>query len=152
MKSYIYSFVLVIVFVSCAGKDEAVNVQALNQQFISAWNSKDVSGLEAMLAEDVHFLQGEVHYRGKAEVAQKWVRETTGTIADLKTNVVSSGADSQTAYEGGTYSVDVLPAGPDQPYGIGEGNFILLWKKETDGAWKLSYAQLEGLPVQVKNR
>ncbi|WP_187261933.1 YybH family protein [Pontibacter beigongshangensis] len=152
MKSILYSFVIALVFVSCSGKEEAVNVQALNQQFISAWNNKDASGLDAMLADDVHFLQGEVHYRGKAEVAQQWVRETIGTITDLKTNVVSSGTDSQLAYEGGTYSVDVLPAGPDQPYGIGEGNYILLWKKGADGAWKLSYAQLEGLPVQVKNQ
>jgi ketosteroid isomerase-like protein len=148
MKSFIYSLVIAVVFVSCSGKDEAANVQALNQQFISAWNNKDASGLDAMLADDVHFL----HYRGKAEVAQQWVRETIGTITDLKTNVVSSGTDSQIAYEGGTYSVDVLPAGPNQPYGIGEGNFILLWKKGTDGEWKLSYAQLEGLPVQVKNQ
>ncbi|TXK50517.1 nuclear transport factor 2 family protein [Pontibacter qinzhouensis] len=152
MKSFIFSIVITVMLASCAGNNEGVNVQALNQEFISAWNNKDVAGLEAMLAEDVHFLQGEVHYRGKAEVAKNWVRETTGTISDLKTNVVSSASDSQMAYEGGTYSVDVLPAGPDQPYGIGEGNFMLLWKKGTDGAWKLSYAQLEGLPVQVKNR
>ena len=128
-----------------------MNVQGLNQEFIGAWNSNDPDKVISYLAEDVQFLQGETHFRGKSEVANKWVKDTYTTIGDLKTNVVSSGADGGIAYEAGTFSVDVLPSGPDQLRGIGEGNFILLWKKSADGDWKLSYAQLEGLPVQVKN-
>ncbi|WP_460675735.1 YybH family protein [Hymenobacter coalescens] len=128
----------------------AVNVQTLNQQFISAWNSRNAIQLDTLLADDVHFLQGEAHYQGKSEVSDKWVRATMGTIEDLRLRVVSSGNDATTAYEGGTYSVDVLPAGPGQPAGEGEGNFILLWKKNPKGLWKLSYAQLEGLPVKAK--
>jgi ketosteroid isomerase-like protein len=151
MKSFIYSLIITLLFASCT-KEEPVKVQELNQQFISAWNNKDSDKIISLLAEDVHFLQGEVHFNGKSEVADKWVRATMGTIKDLKTNVVSSGTDNQTAYEAGTFSVDVLPSGPNQPHGIGEGNFILLWKKGADGAWKLSYAQLEDLPVQVSNR
>jgi ketosteroid isomerase-like protein len=151
MKSFIYSLIITLLFASCT-KEEPVKVQELNQQFISAWNNKDSDKIISLLAEDVHFLQGEVHFNGKSEVADKWVRATMGTIRDLKTNVVSSGTDNQTAYEAGTFSVDVLPSGPNQPHGIGEGNFILLWKKGADGAWKLSYAQLEDLPVQVSNR
>jgi ketosteroid isomerase-like protein len=151
MKSFLYSLIITLLFASCT-KEEPVKVQELNQQFISAWNNKDSDKIISLLAEDVHFLQGEVHFNGKSEVADKWVRATMGTIRDLKTNVVSSGTDNQTAYEAGTFSVDVLPSGPNQPHGIGEGNFILLWKKGADGAWKLSYAQLEDLPVQVSNR
>ena len=151
MKSFLYSLIITLLFASCT-KEEPVKVQELNQQFISAWNNKDSDKIISLLAEDVHFLQGEVHFNGKSEVADKWVRATMGTIRDLKTNVVSSGTDNQTAYEAGTFSVDVLPSGPNQPHGIGEGNFILLWKKGSDGAWKLSYAQLEDLPVQVSNR
>ncbi|WP_400192126.1 YybH family protein [Hymenobacter sp. B81] len=128
----------------------AVNVQTLNQQFIGAWNAKNAIQLDTLLADDVHFLQGEAHYQGKSEVSDKWVRATMGTIEDLRLNVVSSGNDAQTAYEGGTYTVDVLPAAPGQPEGEGEGNFILVWKKNVKGAWKLSYAQLEGLPVKAK--
>lgn len=135
---------------SCAKKAEPVNVQALNQQFIGAWNNKKADAAIALLADDVHFLQGSLHLKGKAAVAQQWVRSTLPTIADLKTNVVTSSTDAETAYEAGTFSVDVLPAAPNEPHGIGEGNFILLWKKTADGSWKLSYAQLEGLPVQAK--
>ncbi len=129
---------------------DVVNVQDLNQQFITAWNNKDSAKIIGFLADDVHFLEGNTHLKGKAEVSQKWVRETLPTLSDLKTNVVSSTADAQTAYEAGTYSVDVLPEGPRQPHGIGEGNFILLWKKAPDNTWKLSYAQLEGFPVQAR--
>ena len=73
-----------------------------------------------------------------------------GTIADLKLYSTTSGTGPAMAYEAGTFSTEVLPEGPDQPRGEGEGNFILLWKKNAKNAWKLSYVQLEGLPVKVK--
>lgn len=151
MKSLLYSFICLILFTACA-KEEKVNIQDLNQQFIGAWNNKNADQIIALLAEDVQFLQGEVHYNGKSEVADKWIRATLGTITDLKTNVVSSASDSQIAYEAGTFSVDVLPEGPNQPHGYGEGNFMLLWKKDKEGNWKLSYAQLEDLPVEARNQ
>lgn len=139
------------VLTSCSKSEETVNIQELNQQFIGAWNDKNSDKIVSLLADDAHFLQGNTHFRGKSEIAEKWVRETLPTLTDLKTNVVSSGTDSHTAYEAGTFSVDVLPIDPKDPHAYGEGNYILLWKKGTDDTWKLSYAQLEDLPVQLKN-
>ncbi len=136
---------------SCSQSSDAVNVQDLNGQFIGAWNNKDSSKVIALLADDVHFVQGNAHFKGKPEVAKRWVQETMPTVSDLKTNVISSDADTHTAYEAGTFSIDVLPVGPSQPAGYGEGNFMLLWKKGADGTWKLSYAQLEDLPVLRRN-
>ena len=143
---------MVSVLSACSkpGANDANNVQALNKQFIDAWNSKDSEKIVGFLADDVHFLQGSTHFTGKAEVSQKWVRETLPTLSDLKTYTVSSTIDDKTAYEAGTYSVDVLPDTPQEPRGVGQGNFILLWKKGTDDSWKLSYAQLEGMPVVAK--
>lgn len=136
---------------ACSKAPEAVNVQALNQQFISAWNNKEADKISGLLADDVQFSQGSAHWKGKDEVARKWVRETLPSLSDLKTSVASSATDEHTAYEAGTFSVDVLPATPAEPHGYGEGNYLLLWKKGADNAWKLSYAQLEDLPVQRKN-
>ncbi|GAA4394572.1 hypothetical protein GCM10023187_00550 [Nibrella viscosa] len=152
MKAFIQAIVVAGLLSACAkpGNDTA-NIQELNQQFISAWNSKDAGKVNAFLADDVHFLQGEVHYTGKSEVSQKWVQETMPTINNLKTSVVTSATDSELAYEAGTFSVDVMPETRDQPRGVGEGNFVLIWKKADDNTWKLSYAQLEDHPVRVKN-
>lgn len=151
MRPFILILFFAVIFSACSKTEEAVNVQELNKEFISAWNNRDSDKVISLLAEDVHFLQGEIHYNGKSEVADKWVRETMGTITDLKTNAVSTGAGEDIAYEGGTFSVDVLPATPEEPAGLGEGNFLLLWKKDKEGAWKLSYAQLEDLPVMIRN-
>lgn len=128
----------------------SANVADLDQQFLSAWNSKDAAKASALLADDVQFLQGETRFSGKSEVMNKWITPTISTIANLKTSTVSSGTDTNTAYEAGTFSVDVAatPGAPTE--GTGQGNFIFLWKKGGDGNWKLSYAQLEDLPVQVK--
>lgn len=119
----------------------------LDRQFITAWNNKDLEKTLSYLADDVQFLQGNAHFSGKAEVSDKWVRATQSSISNLRTSVVSATSTDKLAYEAGTFSVDVLPAGPGQPAGIGQGNFMLLWKPAADGTWKLSYAQLEDLPV-----
>ena len=150
MKLIVLVATAVFLVSGCSSSSDTVNVQELNQQFIGAWNNKDSDKVIGLLADDVQFLEGNSHFKGKDEVAQKWVRETMPTLADLKTSVASSSSDTKTAYEAGTYSVDVLPATQQDPRGIGEGNYILIWKKGTDDAWKLSYAQLEGLPVQIK--
>lgn len=148
MKALLYSLLLAATLTSCSKAEETVNIQSLNQEFIGAWNSKDSGKINGYLADDVSFVQGSVHWKGKGEVSQKWVNETLPTISSLKTSVVSSSTDANTAYEAGTFSVDVLPPAPGQSGGIGEGNYIFLWKKGTDKNWKLSYAQLEDLPVQ----
>ncbi|QMW03632.1 YybH family protein [Spirosoma foliorum] len=151
MNTSIRILVAATLFASCSQSTDTVNIQDLNRQFINAWNDKDSTKIISLLADDAHFLQGSTHFKGKAEVADKWVRETLPTLTDLKTNVVSSESDSKIAYEAGTFSVDVLPLNPKDPHAYGEGNYILLWKKGSDNTWKLSYAQLEDLPVQVKN-
>ena len=129
----------------------AVDVKTLNQQFVGAWNAKNTLQIDSLLADDVQYAQGATRFNGKSEVADKWVRATMGTIADLKLYGTSTGSDATMAYEAGTFSTEVLPEAPGQPRGEGEGNFILLWKKNKKNAWKLSYVQLEGLPVKVAN-
>ncbi|GAB3234765.1 hypothetical protein GCM10027346_23900 [Hymenobacter seoulensis] len=154
MKSFLGLLLGGALLASCSGPKtdaEAVNVQSLNQQFIGAWNAKNTAALDTLLADDVQYAQGESRFNGKSEVADKWVRSTMGTISDLKTYATSNGTGENIAYEAGTFSTDVLPEAPGQSHGEGEGNFILLWKKQKNNSWKLSYVQLEGLPVKVKN-
>ncbi|NID08889.1 YybH family protein [Fibrivirga algicola] len=150
MKTIIQLFALTLLFASCKKGSEPAQVEALNQQFIQAWNNKETDKVVGLLDDNVQFLQGETRFTGKSEVAEKWVRATLPTISNLKTSTISTAADSKIAYEAGTFSVDVLPEAPGEPRGVGEGNFMLLWKKGEDESWKLSYAQLEGLPVQAR--
>jgi ketosteroid isomerase-like protein len=154
MKTFLPMLLATVLFATSActkmKEAETVNVDDLNKQFISAWNNKELDKTVAFLADDVHFLQGAAHFNGKSEVSDKWVRATQSGISNLKTYVVSTGSDENLAYQAGTFSVDVMPDGPGQPMGVGEGNFLLLWKKTADGTWKLSHAQLEDLPVRVK--
>ncbi len=151
MKSLFCSLLVAVALSACSKAEEAVNVQKLDQEFISAWNSRDSGKITDMMADDVAFVQGNVHWKGKDEVGQKWVSATLPTISNLKTSVSSTGTDTNSAYEAGTFSVDVAPATPGEPTGFGEGNYIFLWKKAADKTWKLSYAQLEDLPVQRRN-
>lgn len=145
-----YMLLLMVLGTACSTTtQETVTIQELNKQFISAWNTKEADKIIGFLADDVQFVQGSSHWQGKSEVSNKWVRATLPTLDDLKIYAMSSGSDNQTAYEAGTFAVEVLPANSDEPKGIGEGNFMLLWKKGADNTWKLSYAQLEDLPVRT---
>ena len=167
MKNYLFALGTAALLASCSGNNAPaasgaapaaaaattggnVSVSDLNQQFLSAWNNKDASKAAAFLADDAQFLQGETRFSGKDEITNKWITPTIGTVTNLKTSTVSTGTDANLAYEAGTFSVDVLPTATEKTAGIGEGNFVLLWKKGSDGNWKLSYAQLEDLPVQAK--
>ena len=152
MKSFLNLLLGGVLLTACSTPKapDTVNVQTLNQQFVEAWNAKNTVQLDSLLADDVQFVQGEAHFSGKAEVADKWIRATQNTISNLKTSTVSTGTDANLAYEAGTFSVDVLPEDPRLPRGTGTGNFLLLWTKTAKNNWKLSLAQLEGLPVQVR--
>ncbi|MBB6610137.1 nuclear transport factor 2 family protein [Pontibacter sp. Tf4] len=150
MRSLIAMLAMALLFVSCKQTEDVKVVEDLNKQFIDAWNDDDENKLEGMMADDVDFVQGEIHFSGKSEVMDKWVNETIETIDDLRLRKISSGISGDIAYEAGTFTVDVLPDAPGQPGGEGEGNYMLLWKKMEDGTWKLSYAQLEDLPVEAK--
>ncbi len=168
MKNYFFALGAAALLASCSGNNAPaangsspaatapaatsgnVSVSDLNQQFLSAWNSKDAAKAASFLADDAQFLQGETRFSGKDEITNKWITPTIGTVTNLKTSTASTGTDANLAYEAGTFSVDVLPTATAKEAGIGEGNFVLLWKKGSDGNWKLSYAQLEDLPVQVK--
>jgi len=146
----IFSFLIgLFLLASCTKTEEKVNVAQLDSKFIGAWNAKQADSVIAMIADDAHFLQGDMHYSGKAQIAQNWVNKTMNNINNLRTNVVSTNSDTETAYEAGTFSVDVPSQSPDEPNASGEGNFILLWKK-VNGKWKLSYAQLEDHNLKVK--
>ena len=106
---------------TAAAGGSSANVSDLDQQFVSAWNSKDASKITAMLADDVQFLQGETHFSGKDEVTNKWITPTINTISNLKTNGVSTGTNADMAYEAGTFSVDVLPTATEKVTGLGTG-------------------------------
>lgn len=139
-------FIPIMILLACNSRN-AVNVQDLNKQFIAAWNNKDSVKIDSFLAADVQFLQADNRLKGKTEVVQKWVKASLPVVSNLKTSVVSSDADANMAYEGGTFSVDVMI--PNSPSGIGEGNYLFIWKKQSDGSWKVNYVQLEDLPVRA---
>ena len=117
---------------------------------LSAGDNKDATKVTALLADDVQFLQGATHFTGKDEVTNKWVTPTISTIANLKTTSTSSAASGDLAYEAGTFTVDVLPTATEKTVGNGTGNYVFVWKKASDGSWKMSLAHLEDLPVQEK--
>jgi|GEM_PF-971600 len=122
-------------------ENSKVDIAALNQEFDAAWNAKDSARLVQMLADDVRLLEGRDNHNGKAELANHWISRNLPVSGNLKTDVLSSEADTKTAYEAGTYSLDVSL--PDQKPFTVTGNYVFIWKKQPDNNWKIQFMQIE---------
>jgi ketosteroid isomerase-like protein len=125
-----------------------VSSKDLNQNFDQAWNKHDSTKLFSLLADDVQMLSGKVHFSGKTEVMDKFIRRNLPFTSNLQTTVVSTGEDNGIAYESGTFSLDVAP--PDTKPFVNKGNYNFVWKKGADDSWKVSSINMEDLPVETK--
>jgi ketosteroid isomerase-like protein len=125
-----------------------VSSKELNQSFDQAWNSHDSTKLFSLLADDVQMLSGKIHFDGKTEVMNKFIRRNLPVTGNLKTTVISTGEDNGIAYEAGTFSLDVSP--PNTKAFVDKGNYNFVWKKGADENWKVSCINMEDLPAETK--
>ena len=126
-----------------AGKTDVVrgNIDSLDNAFDENWNKDDSAALVNSLADDVILLSGRDKYQGKKEVAEKWISGHLPITANLKTEVVQKGADAETAYSAGTWSLELnLPGKPAQTV---TGNHTFIYRKQADGSWKTALINIE---------
>jgi ketosteroid isomerase-like protein len=125
-----------------------VSSKELNQSFDQAWNNHDSTKLFSLLADDVQMLSGKIHFDGKTEVMNKFIRRNLPVTGNLKTTVISTGEDNGIAYEAGTFSLDVTP--PNTKAFVDKGNYNFVWKKGADDTWKVSCINMEDSPTETK--
>jgi ketosteroid isomerase-like protein len=117
------------------------NIDSMNKVFDNAWNGKDSAALLAMMEDDVKMLKARDLFNGKDEIAKKWLSVNLPVANNLTTNVESKEADARTAYEAGTFALDVNI--PNQPAFKATGNYTFIWKKQPDNNWKIHFIQIE---------
>jgi len=153
MKQFLFFLTASFLFVACndtKGKETNpgqptaetnVDIAALNKNFDAAWNAKDSAKIVGMMDDDVKLLNAKEVLSGKNELAAKWVSHSLPVASNLKTNVVSSDAGTQLAYEAGTFALDVTL--PNQKPFPATGNYTFIWKKQADNSWKIHLIQIE---------
>jgi ketosteroid isomerase-like protein len=109
-------------------------IRQADENFVKLRNARDSKGLAALYAEDAILLPpNRAAVQGRAAI-QAWL-EASPPVSNFQLKLLEIEGRGDLAYDRGTYSMTVNPAGAAP---IEErGKSILLWRKQADGSWKI---------------
>lgn len=122
-------------------KKETISVEKLSASFDSVWNHKDSTGVVGLLTDDAILLSGRMAIIGKDSLIKHFVSQQMPITNNLKVKFLQTGSNENIAYEAGTWTMQVAIPGK-APFDQ-SGNYSFIWKKQTDGKWKVSLMEIE---------
>ncbi|RMF55872.1 MAG: SgcJ/EcaC family oxidoreductase [Calditrichaeota bacterium] len=134
------TMVLLLLLVSCSGQQKvdtaAVRqvIDAQNQKYKTAFNTRDASGLVELFTEDATSMPpNQEILRGKAAIQRSNQQAFEMGVIDLRQQTVSLEVYGDVAHEVGKYTVTLQQEGGE---GIDHtGKYVAVWKKQPDGNW-----------------
>jgi uncharacterized protein (TIGR02246 family) len=109
-----------------------------NAQWSEGWAKGDAAMVAAIFAEDGVQLAGNGKiFKGPQQILERQKAAMQGADPGVKVTVttVNVWLDGDTAYETGKYKYEYKEKGKP---GVDEGRYVTIWKRQKDGAWKLS--------------
>ncbi len=133
---------LVLISVSFAwqkGEDVSQIRKAIengNVKFGEAVRQADAAAIAALYTDDATLLPPNSEMiKGRPGIEAFWKGGLDMGIKDAVLTAVEVSAVGDLAYEIGKYAIKIQPAG--QPVIEDSGKYIVIWKKQADGSWKL---------------
>jgi uncharacterized protein (TIGR02246 family) len=129
--------------------DEAATrkvIEARSRAFAEAYNRNDLDSLVGMYTADaVAFPPGSPSVRGRQALRELWQanRDAGVTSIDLRTDEVEGAGDL--AIETGIGVLEMTGANGTKTQE--HMKFVVIWKRDTDGAWRLHRDIWNGLPA-----
>ncbi len=120
-----------------------VNVDSLTANFLQGLNDKDSIAIIKTIAKNAVVMQQSIILNGDEAIAKNWIRDGVSSISNIKTASLITGSDNKIAYDAGTYSLDLVSGG--KGFLEEKGNYNLIWTKQYNGEWKLTFVHLEDL-------
>jgi uncharacterized protein (TIGR02246 family) len=123
-------------------KEENMSEQAIDQgheRFLAAMGANDADALMQELSDDVTFMPpGQAPARGKAAV-RAWYEGTIAEATTVEVQIHDRGVvvADDSGIESGSYVWTLSPVGGGEPFAT-RGSFIAIWRKESDGAWRIT--------------
>lgn len=106
-----------------------------DQNNVKLINAKDWKGAVALYAEDsIELPPNHAAIQGKAAI-QTWL-EGFPPFSDFQEESLEIVGQADLAYDRGTYSMIVTPAGA--PPIKDHGKYLTIWRKHADGSWKVA--------------
>jgi uncharacterized protein (TIGR02246 family) len=109
-----------------------------NAQWIEAWEKGDPEMLAAIFTEDgVMLSQGGRVFKGRQQILERQKAAMQSVTRPVKVSVVTVKIwlDGEAAYETGKYKYEYTEKGKPTTE---EGRYVTIWKRQSDGSWKLS--------------
>jgi|SRR5579862_9888146 len=137
VKRYLWiPFSAVLAGCGSRAADEAA-IRAASQDWVKAEAAKDVDKCVSFYAEDGERLAtGSPLIKGKAALRAEWAKyvATPGTFT-WTTSKVDVARSGDLAYETGVFEMTA----PDEKQHVAttRGKYVLVWKKQSDGSWKV---------------
>lgn len=102
-----------------------------NEKFAAAYNKGDVAAIAAMYTEDaIAFPPGGDLVKGRVAIEAMWKDVQAAGLTDLSLQTLSVERDGSLAIEVGTATAKMKGA----PQRI---KYVVTWKRQSDGGWKL---------------
>jgi uncharacterized protein (TIGR02246 family) len=123
------------------GNDENVRearaaIEAANTRFSEAFARGDAKALAAMYTSDaIAFPPDSEMIPGNEAIGEFWKATRDSGVQSAALTTVDVGRSGDVAYEVGTVSLTIRPAGKEQTTALAK--YVVVWKRQTDGSWKL---------------
>ncbi len=134
------------------GMDEDVRearaaIEAANAKFSEAFARGDAKALAAMYTPDaIAFPPDSEMIRGNEAIGSFWKTTRDNGVQSATLTTVDVGRSGDVAYETGKVVLTMQPVGK-QPT-TAAAKYVVVWKRQPDGSWKLHRDIWNGLPAQ----
>jgi ketosteroid isomerase-like protein len=142
-------FLVLTILISCNQAIEKntsslpVNVDSLTATFLAGWNNKDSAAIMTTIAENAIVMNDSLIHNGHSAIANNWISGGVKVLSNIKTSSLIKDSDNKIAYDGGTYTLTLTP--PGGPVLNERGNYNLVWTKQQNGEWKLTFIHIEDI-------
>ncbi|TIV61850.1 DUF4440 domain-containing protein [Mesorhizobium sp.] len=132
---------LAVVFTSlCLASAQAQSakeaIEAANAEFVKAYNSKDAAGVASKYADDAAaFPPDMARVEGRQNIQKLWQGAIDMGISELRLTTVDVQESGDFAFESGSFSLKA--PGKDSKVVDATGKYVVVWKKDQNGGWKL---------------
>ncbi len=143
MKHLTWLLVLVPLLAACQKKGAELNlkearaaIEAANSALATAFNNGDAEAVAKFYTEDAVVLPPNAEPVLGREAVQAFMRAGMDAgLSNLQLSTESVDGSGELLYEIGTYTLQVTPEG--QAAGSDRGKYVVIWKQNEAGAWKL---------------
>ena len=151
----LFALSLAICSIAYAGSkpnDEGVRearaaIEAANAGFSDAFARGDTKALAAMYTSDaIAFPPDSDMIRGNEAIGEFWKATRDSGVQSAALTTVDVGRDGDVAYEVGKVSLTIRPPGKELT--TEAAKYVVVWKRQADGAWKLHRDIWNGLPAK----